>query len=80
MSDRSFITWPFFAPDHGELLDRLDGWAQANVAGLVDHHDIDGSCRKLVAALGEAGFLDIAAPSRDQCFFRRAQPVSCRRL
>ncbi|KPQ11095.1 MAG: acyl-CoA dehydrogenase [Saliniramus fredricksonii] len=80
MSDRSFITWPFFAPDHGELLDRLDGWAQANVAGLVDHHDIDGSCRKLVAALGEAGFLDIAAPPADQAFDVRSLCLARERL
>ena len=80
MSDRSFITWPFFAPRHAELLDRLDEWAQANVAGLVDHHDIDGSCRKLVAALGEAGFLDIAAPSADQGFDVRSLCLARERL
>ncbi len=68
MSDRSFITWPFFEPRHGELLDRIDGWAQAHVAGLVDHNDIDGTCRRLVAALGEAGFLEIAAPGAGQPF------------
>ena len=80
MSDRSFITWPFFAPRHAVMLDRLDGWAQANVAGLVDHHDIDGSCRKLVAALGEAGFLDIAAPPADQAFDVRSLCLARERL
>lgn len=80
MSDRSFITWPFFAPDHAVLLDRLDAWAQASVAGLVDHHDIDGSCRKLVAALGEAGFLDIAAPSPDRGFDLRSLCLARERL
>ena len=80
MSDRSFITWPFFAPHHAELLDRLDAWAQANVAGLVDHHDIDGSCRKLVAALGEAGFLDIAAPPADRGFDLRSLCLARERL
>ncbi len=80
MSDRSFITWPFFAHDHAELLDRLDAWAQANVAGLVDHHDIDGSCRKLVAALGEAGVLDIAAPPADRGFDLRSLCLARERL
>ncbi|SRR6056297_1731100 len=80
MSDRSFITWPFFEPRHGELLDRLDAWAQANVARLVDHHDIDGSCRKFVAALGEAGFLDIAAPPADQGFDLRSLCLARERL
>ena len=80
MSDPSFITWPFFAPRHAVMLDRLDGWAQANVAGLVDHHDIDGSCRKLVAALGEAGFLDIAAPPADQAFDVRSLCLARERL
>jgi acyl-CoA dehydrogenase len=80
MSDRSFITWPFFAPRHAELLDRIDSWAQANVAGLVDHHDIDGSCRRLVAALGEAGFLDIAAPGADQPFDVRSLCLARERL
>jgi acyl-CoA dehydrogenase len=80
MSDRSFITWPFFSPDHGALLDRLDTWAQANVAGLVDHHDIDGSCRELVAALGEAGFLEIAAPPADRGFDVRSLCLARERL
>jgi acyl-CoA dehydrogenase len=80
MSDRSFITWPFFSPDHAELLDRLDAWAQTNVAGLVDHHDIDGSCRKLVAALGEAGFLEIAAPPADRGFDVRSLCLARERL
>ncbi|MCC5978934.1 MAG: acyl-CoA dehydrogenase family protein [Salinarimonas sp.] len=80
MSDRSFITWPFFEPRHAVMLDRIDTWAQANVAGLVDHDDIDGSCRRLVAALGEAGFLDIAAPPADQGFDVRSLCLARERL
>jgi acyl-CoA dehydrogenase len=33
------------------------------VPGLVDHHDVDGSCRKLVAASGEAGWLKACVPA-----------------
>nr|WP_210382217.1 acyl-CoA dehydrogenase family protein [Jiella sonneratiae] len=44
------------------MADEADGWARDHVPRLVDHHDVDGSCRRLVAAMGEAGFLAHAAP------------------
>lgn len=62
MPDRSFLDWPFFEPRHRNLAAQADDWAARTVPGLVDHHDVDGSCRRLVAALGEAGFLRYAAP------------------
>ncbi|MEX6507870.1 acyl-CoA dehydrogenase family protein [Jiella sp. M17.18] len=62
MADKSFLDWPFFEPRHRDLADRADAWAREHVPGLVDHHDVDGSCRRLVAAMGAAGFLDHAAP------------------
>lgn len=62
MSDRSFLDWPFFDDSHRALAGRIEAWAEANVAALVDHENVDASCKKLVAALGEAGFLDYAAP------------------
>jgi acyl-CoA dehydrogenase len=57
MPDLSFLRWPFFEPRHAEWRERVVAFAAARVAGLVDHGDIDGSCRRLVAALGEAGLL-----------------------
>ena len=63
MSDRTFLDWPFFEQRHRALAAEAEDWAAANVAQLVDHHDVDGSCRRLVAAMGEAGFLDHAAPA-----------------
>ena len=63
MSDRSFLAWPFFDDAHRRLADEIEAWASASVPGLVDHRDVDGSCRRLVAALGEAGFLAYAAPA-----------------
>lgn len=55
MSDRSFLGWPFFEDHHRELAEELDTWAATALP--VDHGDVDGACRRLVAALGEAGFL-----------------------
>lgn len=62
MPDRTFLDWPFFEPRHRDLAAEADDWAARTVPALVDHHDVDGSCRRLVAALGEAGFLRFAAP------------------
>lgn len=63
MADRSFLTWPFLDESHRALRGALDAWARRHVTDLVDHHDTDGSCRRLVAALGEAGFLDHVVPA-----------------
>jgi acyl-CoA dehydrogenase len=63
MPDRSFLDWPFFEDRHRALAAELDAWAGATLPGLVDHHDVDGSCRRLVAALGQAGWLRHAVPA-----------------
>jgi acyl-CoA dehydrogenase len=63
MADQSFLDWPFFGPQHKALRQSLDSWAQDRVAALSDHHDVDGSCRKLVAALGRDGWLKPVAPA-----------------
>ncbi len=63
MPDRSWLDWPFFEPRHRELAERVEGWAADHAERLVDHHDVDGSCRALVAGLGAAGLLEVAAPS-----------------
>tara|TARA_R110002020_G_scaffold51045_11_gene144675 strand:- start:6277 stop:7470 length:1194 start_codon:yes stop_codon:yes gene_type:complete len=57
VADTSFLNWPFFDDRHRAFAAELDRWAEQHVSGLVDHHDVDGSCRRLVKALGEAGFL-----------------------
>jgi acyl-CoA dehydrogenase len=63
MADRSFLDWPFFEDRHRALTLELDAWAAKVLPGLVDHHDVDASCRRLVAALGEAGWLRHAVPA-----------------
>jgi len=56
------LALPFFEDRHRDLAARLFDWASRHVPGLVDHHDVDGSCRRLVAALGQAGWLDACVP------------------
>ena len=63
MPDKSFLDWPFFEAKHRELAEQIDQWAAANLP--VDHLDIDGACRDLVAALGKAGFLKHSAVDPD---------------
>ena len=61
MPDRATLQWPFFEDRHRAWADKLGAWATTNLA-QVDHHDVDAACRKLVRALGEAGFLAVTAP------------------
>ena len=56
MSDPAFLALPFFEERHRRFAGAIATFA-ATMPGLVDHHDVDGSCRRLVKALGEAGFL-----------------------
>ena len=61
MADRSFLDWPFLEPRHKTLADRLDAWAHANL-DKIDHGDMDETCRTLVRALGDGGWLQHTAP------------------
>jgi len=63
MADESFQQWPFFESRHREFAAKLGGWAESSVPELIDHHDVDGSCRKLVMALGKAGWLRAVVPA-----------------
>ena len=62
MRDASYLAWPFFEPRHAELAERIDNWAQANIAPSRDHEDADSTCRKLVSALGRDRILEFAIP------------------
>ena len=65
MSDQSFLDWPFFNTEHRELAARLDQWAADHLPGLTanEHNDLDGTCKDIVKALGEAGFTTYAVPA-----------------
>jgi acyl-CoA dehydrogenase len=63
MLDLSHLAWPFFTESHCRFAERLSGWAEREVAAHVDHADVDRSCRSLVRALGEAGWLKSVVPA-----------------
>ena len=62
MIDTSFLSWPFFEDRHRQFAGDLGIWAASDVKPLVDHHDVDASCRRLVRRLGEAGWLKAVVP------------------
>ena len=63
MSDASYLAWPWFEDRHRQLAARLEAWAAAELPALLgDHHDPDAICRRLVGAMGKAGWLDLAVP------------------
>lgn len=64
MSDKEFLSWPFFDESHRQLSRELEAWAEAHLAGQShDHSDVDAQCRQLVSQLGNAGFLCNAVPA-----------------
>ncbi|MCP4207722.1 MAG: acyl-CoA dehydrogenase [Shimia sp.] len=60
MADQTFLDWPFFEEAHRARAVELEVWAKSTLA-LVNHADVDNTCRDLVARLGEAGFLQATA-------------------
>lgn len=56
MADSSFLAWPFFADAHLAVRAEAEAFGK-RAAALIDHGDADGSCRRLVRAMGEAGLL-----------------------
>jgi acyl-CoA dehydrogenase len=63
VSDKSFLTWPFFSDRHRALADGIERWAAANLP--VEHGDVDAACRDLVQKLGRDGWLAPSAPDPD---------------
>ena len=56
MSDIRYLDWPFFEPRHVAMQHELDAWAKTHISQDA-HTDVDGECRALVSALGQAGWL-----------------------
>ena len=52
----SALAWPFFEARHRELAGGIEAWAAQHLAH-VKHDDTDATCRQLVRALGEVGWL-----------------------
>ncbi|MCL4800204.1 MAG: acyl-CoA dehydrogenase family protein, partial [Burkholderiales bacterium] len=63
MSDRTYLDWPFFEPQHRALEEALDAWAGQALDAVAPHGDVDAACRRLVAALGEGGWLRYCVPA-----------------
>jgi acyl-CoA dehydrogenase len=63
VSDKSFLSWPFFTDRERTLAAAIDEWGTVHLP--VDHHDVDAACRKLVASLGRDGWLMHTAPDPD---------------
>jgi acyl-CoA dehydrogenase len=63
MIPADILALPLFDDRHRAFATQVDAWAADNVPGLVDHHDVDGSCRALVAAMGRDGLLDAVVPA-----------------
>ena len=57
MPDLGFLDWPFFEPRHRDWRNRVAEFAEAKSSTIIDHDDVDNSCRRLIAALGKSGLL-----------------------
>jgi acyl-CoA dehydrogenase len=63
--DRTYLDWPFFAPEHRDLARQLDAWAPHNFEGLShgsSNEAVDADCRELVKRLAAGGFTRYAVP------------------
>jgi alkylation response protein AidB-like acyl-CoA dehydrogenase len=56
MPDRSYLEWPFFTRQYGELARGLEDWAARRVDEICSN-DVDEACRAWVKALGTDGWL-----------------------
>ncbi|MGE3335352.1 MAG: acyl-CoA dehydrogenase family protein [Rhodospirillaceae bacterium] len=67
MSDRSFLTWPFFTDAHRTFADDLAAWIGSQGEALKgDERDADGTCKGLVRKLGAAGWLKHSVPDANR--------------
>ena len=63
MATLPHLDWPFFDDRHREYAAGLAAWAGQEVRQHINHADVDNSCRALVRALGEAGWLKAVVPA-----------------
>ena len=67
MTDRTYLSWPFFDDGHRALSGELEAWAAGELPALLAHEegDLDSvyACvGNLVRALGRAGLLRVCVP------------------
>ena len=65
--DRAHLDWPFFADEHRALARGLAAWCAdlPAVCGAEAEADVDATCRRLVRALGAAGWLRYCVRAAD---------------
>ena len=63
MGDKNWLDWPFLEERHRVLERELDAWAAAHAVHAAGG-DVDAECRRLVRALGDAGWLCHAVGAR----------------
>ncbi len=63
MLDLSHLDWPFFGETHRRFAPALALWAGQDVGAYVNHANVDQSCRALVRALGDSGWLKAVVPA-----------------
>ncbi|HEY6005626.1 MAG TPA: acyl-CoA dehydrogenase family protein [Anaeromyxobacter sp.] len=68
MADTSFLSWPFFEQGHRAFAAAIEQWAASHVPELVPPGEahgpgLDEAARRLVRALGQAGFLAACVPA-----------------
>ena len=61
--DLAHLDWPFFTDGHRRFARELTEWTGRALARHIDHADVDRSCRTLVRALGEGGWLRAVVPA-----------------
>ncbi|MGA0612877.1 acyl-CoA dehydrogenase family protein [Caldimonas sp. KR1-144] len=57
MTPHDHLAWPFFEDRHRAFAKELDAWATQALAHVPHDGDVDATCKQLVRALGEAGWL-----------------------
>jgi len=63
MPSLAHFDWPFFGDEHRGFAAALASWAEREIGRHIDHAKIDQSCRSLVRALGEGGWLKAVVPA-----------------
>jgi acyl-CoA dehydrogenase len=63
--DRAHFDWPFFGAEQRKLARKLDAWCAGipEITGPAAERDVDDTCRRLVRALGDGGWLRYCVPA-----------------
>jgi acyl-CoA dehydrogenase len=62
MVDLAHLSWPFFGDTQRSYAQGLAAWAESAIEPQLVAGNVDESCRRLVRALGEAGWLRAVVP------------------